>query len=327
MTLRVAILGAGGIGSRHAEAVRQLPARMQLVASCGRDPAKADAFAAMHGGVGYADFKRMLGEAEPDLLIVALPPHAHQGQVELAAQSGVHLLVEKPIGLDLGRAEDMVAATEAAGVVAACGFMYRFGAAVERWDGLAEAGETGQPGHFSGFFHSNALHASWWRERSKGGGQMVEQLIHIVDLARHSLGQPESVYARAANLFHREVDRYDSEDVSAMILNYPDGRISVLHASNIAVPGRWTKGWQIAAERMTGNFTDFNAAELVRTHPEVSSEEIAGTTDVFVAQLADVADAIAARRAPRVPLREGAHSLAIVLAARRSADEGREVAL
>ena len=100
---------------------------------------------------------------------------------------------------------------------------------------------------------------------------------------------PESVYARAANLFHRDVPGYSAEDVSAIILGYDDGRIGVLHASNAAVPGRWAKRWQIVARRMTGVFEDWNSAELFRTDGEVTSRRIAGTRDVFVAQLEDVA--------------------------------------
>jgi predicted dehydrogenase len=269
----------------------------------------------------------MLGEARPDLLIVALPPFAHRGEVEAACRAGVHVLVEKPIALDLEQAAGMVEAAAAARVVAACGFMYRFGAAVGRWDELARAGETGRAGHFSGSLHSNALHAPWWRERQKSGGQLVEQLIHIVDLARHTLGTPQTVYARAANLFHRDVPGYSAEDVSAVILGYEDGRIGVLHASNAAAPGRWAKRWQIVARRMTGVFEDWNHAELIRTEGEATSRRVAGTRDVFVAQLEDVARAVAEGRRPRVPLEEGAASLRVALAARRSAEERREVAL
>ncbi len=323
--LRVGLLGCGGIGARHARAVAALPGVMTLVACCGRDRGRTEAFAAEHGGTAYTDFDKMIGEARLDLLIVALPPHAHSGEVEQAAQAGVHLLVEKPIALDLVRAQGMVDAAENAGVVAACGFMYRFGAAQERWDALA--GEAGPVGHFSGSFHCNALHAPWWRERGAGGGQMVEQLIHIADLARHVTGMPQTVYARAANLFHRDVPRYDAEDVSAMILGYDSGAIGVLHASNAAIPGRWMKGWQIVAREMTGIFTDFNAAEIVRTGAVEGREDVAEERDVFAAQLADVAEAITSARPPRVPLRDGLETQRIVLAARQSADEGREVRL
>jgi predicted dehydrogenase len=317
--MRVGILGTGGIAARHAAAAQT--AGLTLIAACGRDPAKTDAFAGRLGMTAYTDFAQMLGEAELDLLIVALPPYAHGGQVEAAAAAGINLLVEKPIALDLARAASMVSA--AGTVTAACGFMYRHGDAVRRWDAF----DHGRIGHFAGSFHCNAVHAPWWREREKSGGQMVEQLIHVVDLARHSLGMPQTVYARSANLFHRDVDRYTSEDVSAIVLGYDDGRIGVLHASNAAIPGKWMKSWQIVAERATGLFADYNTAELVLTAGEPKAETVAGSTDPFVAQLIDLVGAIRQRRPPLVPLSDGLDTLRIVLGARQSADEGREIAL
>ncbi len=319
--LRVGILGPGGIAARHAQAALALPATMSLVAVCGRDAMRTQTFASRYGAKPYADLDRMLGEARLDLLIVALPPFAHAGQVETAAAAGVNLLVEKPIALSLERAASMVEASRF--VTAACGFMYRFGTAVKHWD----VSDHGPTYHVSASFHSNALHADWWRTRAKSGGQMVEQLIHLVDLARHWLGMPQSVYARASNLTHRDTPGYDSEDVSAVVLGYDDGRIGVLHASNAAIPGRWMKQWQIVAARMTGIFVDMNSAEFVRTHGEVSSETVASTRDVFISQLEDVASAITDRRPPSVPLSDGADALRIVLAARQSADERREVLL
>ena len=324
--LCVGLLGCGSIGKRHAMAVATLSERMELVACCGRDESKVTAFAKEFGATPYVDIRHMLDAAQLDLAIVALPPYAHSGQVEAIAAAGVNLLVEKPIALDAERADAMVEATRRAGVVAACGFMYRFGDAVTRWDGARAAGETGRVGLFVGQFHCNALHAEWWRERAKSGGQMVEQLIHIVDLARHQLGAPQTVYARAANFFHREVDGYDSDDVSAIVLGYDDGRTAVLNATNGAIPGRWDKQWQVVAERMTGRFTGWNAAVLTHTD-EARSETIDTQTDVFVAQLDDVCAAIRDRRAPRVPLTDGAATLRIVLAAWDSARAGREIRL
>lgn len=325
--LRVGLLGCGGIGARHAAAIATLSDQMQLVACCGHDEAKVEAFASKVSATSFVDVRRMLDAGRLDLLIVALPPFAHAGQVEMAAAAGVHVLVEKPIALDMKRAEAMVETASKAGIVAACGFMYRFGDAVTRWDAAMAAGETGRIGLFTGQFHCNALHADWWRERGKSGGQMVEQLIHIVDLARHQLGEPQSVYARAANFFHRDVAGYDSDDVSAIVLGYDDGRIGLLNATNGAIPGQWDKLWQLVGERMTGRFTGWNTATLTHTAAAARTEQIDTKTDVFVAQLADVAAAIRDERAPRAPLADGAKTLKIVLAARQSADEGREVCL
>ena len=323
--MRVGILGTGGIAARHAGAAATLG--LQLVACCGRTEAKTAEFATKFSCSPYTDFDRMLQEQRLDLLVVTLPPYAHNGQVEQAAAAGVHLLVEKPIALTMDRALSMVSAVERAGIVAACGFMYRFGDAVLRWDAEAVAGATGRTGMFIGHFHCKALHADWWREQAKSGGQTIEQLIHIVDLARHQLGDPQTVYARGSNFFHRGVDRYDSDDVSAMILGYDDGRVGVLNATNGSIPGRWDKSWQVVAERMTGHFTGWNAGTLTRTQDEVSVERIDTQTDVFVAQLADVVDAISSHRPPKVTLDDGAQTLRIVLAARESILQRREIRL
>lgn len=321
--LRVGLLGCGGIAARHAGAMAALGAELELVACCGRDESRTQAFAAEHGGQAFVDVDRMIGEAGLDLLVATLPPYAHSGEIERAAAAGLHLLVEKPIALDLETAGSVVDAAERAGVVAANGFMYRFGDAIARW----QQSDAGSVGLFAGSYHCNALHAPWWREAAKSGGQMLEQVIHLIDLVRLFMGEPDTVYARRANLFHRATPGYDIEDVSAIIFGWNDGRIATLNASNIAVPGRWLKDWSAFAERMTGRFTGWNDAVLTRTGDGIEEEVIAGTTDPFVAQLADVAAAIRDGRPPRVPLREGAATLRLALAARRSAELGRELNL
>jgi len=326
--LRAGILGCGGIGARHAGALAKLPELYELAAVCGRRPEPTDAFAAAHGGTAFTDVDRMLDEAGLDVLVVALPPFAHGGEVERAAGRGVHLLVEKPIALDLDRARSMVAAVEAAGVTAAVGFMYRHGAAVARWRELAAAGGTGQVGLFTGSYHCNALHAPWWRARDKSGGQLLEQAIHLIDLVRFFMGEPDTVYGRNANLIHGDTPGYDTEDVSAIVFGWDDGRVASLTASNIAIPGRWLKEWRLMAERCTGRFDDWNTAILTRTAPDVAEESVAAPEhDVFVAQLADLAEAIHQGRPPLVPLREAEASLRLALAARRAADERREIRL
>ncbi|MET3666086.1 Gfo/Idh/MocA family oxidoreductase [Caulobacter sp. 1776] len=326
--LRVGLLGPGGIGARHVAALKNAGDRFDFVAACGRDLTRTGQFVATHGGEAFTRFEAMLHQAQLDLLIVASPPSARDGEVEAAAAHGVHLLVEKPIALDLDIAAAMTRAVERAGVVAAVGFMYRFGDAVRRWGALQRAGGIGAPGLFSGSYHCNALHAPWWRERASSGGQMLEQVIHLIDLVRHTMGEPDTVYARAANLFHQATPGYDIEDVSALLFGWDDGRVASLNASNIAVPGRWQKEWRIVAERATSRFQDWNTATITHTAESPARDEvIAGATDPFVAQLIDLHDAITTSRAPMIPLAEGEASLRLALAARQSADERREIRL
>ena len=183
--LRIALLGCGGIAARHVAAMRALGDRMELVACCGRDIERTRAFAAEHGGDPFVDLEAMLDESKIDLLVATLPPYCRAGEIEAAAERGIHLLVEKPIALDMAAADRMVARVEAAGVVAAIGFMYRFGDAVRRWREL----DTGAVGLYAGSYHCNALHAHWWRKRALSGGQILEQAIHQIDLIRHLVGE------------------------------------------------------------------------------------------------------------------------------------------
>jgi len=319
--MRVALLGCGGIAPRHVTAAKALG--LDLVGCCGRDQARTEAFAADHGGEAFVDLDRMIDTVAPELLIATLPPFNRDGEIEHAAARGLHLLVEKPIALDMDAAERMVASVEATGVVAAIGFMYRFGDAVRRW----RAHDTGTVAMYAGAYHCNALHAPWWREEAKSGGQILEQAIHQIDLIRHLVGEPDTVSARRANLFHRDVPGYDVEDMSAILFGWDDGRIATLNASNIATPGVWHKEWAVYAERLTGRFTSWNEAVLTATVAGAEAEVIAGTSDPFTVQLADVVDAIRTKRAPAIPLAEGAATLRLALAARQAADERREIRL
>src|SRR5439155_17343600 len=108
---------------------------------------------------------------------------------------------------------------------------------------------------------------------------------------------------------------------------WDDGRLATLNASNIATPGKWQKQWSIFAERLTGRFDDWNKATFTSTSDGADIREISSELDVFVAQLENVASAIEEGHAPYVPLTEGAASLRLALAARRSADERGEIRL
>jgi len=319
--MRVALLGLGGIAPRHVAAIKSLG--HDLIAGVGRDPARTQAFVDQHGGEPFIELDAMIDRTAPDLLIATLPPFARDGEIEHAASRGVHLLVEKPIALDIAAAEAMTAAVQRAGVIGAVGFMYRHGDAVKAW----RVADTGLAGLYAGAYHCNALHAAWWREQAKSGGQMLEQVIHQVDLVRYLMGDPDTVYARRANLFHGSVVGYDIEDVSAIVFGWDDGRIATLNASNAATPGVWHKEWQIYAERMTGRFSSWNEAIFTPTAPDASPVSIFGDQDPFAAQLADVIQAIEERRAPLVTLRGATDTLRLALAARQSADESREIRL
>ncbi len=326
--LRIGILGCGRISERHAVAIAADPERLELVGCASRTLERAQALAMKYGGRAYGSFQAMLDHARLDGLVVALPPFAHAGEVEAAASAGVHLLLEKPIALDNTRAQAMVAATEASGIITQVGFMQRFGDAVERWKELEQDGGTGRVGLMTGCFYVNAPHGPWWTQRSRSGGQIVEQLIHIVDLVRHLMGEPDSVYARTANLFHRGLPDYDVDDLTTIVLGFDDGRSAVLTASDAVANPFKMKEWRVLAEHRSAFFDNENSARIAAIEASAEQvETIASQVDPFRKLMQDFADAILDGHPARIPITEGARSLALALAARAAGDERNEIRL
>lgn len=329
--LRTAVLGCGAFAHRHAANLVSLPADFELAAFCDRNLDRAQAYAEKYTGGQARVYTRWqdLLEREPlDLLAVCLPPYGHSGEVEEAARLGIHLFIEKPIALTSERAWEMVAACEEAGIKTQVGFMFRFGEAVEELKRLLDSGEAGQVGLMAARYFCNSLHATWWRDRARSGGQLVEQVIHMVDLLRYLLGEPVSVYSKQDNLFHRSQPDYTVEDVSATIFGFAGGRLGVLYASNGAIPNRWINDYRVVAQRLTADFTNANNAVFHFTGgPEVQTRAIASERNIHLHEFLDLLRAVRSGEETRTPIREGAKSLDLALAARRSAECGGEVRL
>ncbi len=320
--LRAGILGCGSIAHKHAEAALALGDQVELVAFCSRDESKAGAFAEQYtAGQGsvFTDYDAMFDQAQLDLVIICLPPFAHQDEVERAAAHGAHILIEKPIALDSEQAWRMVAAAEGAKIKTQVGFIYRFGEAVEQFKARLDGGAIGPVGLMAASYFCNSLHAPWWRDRAKSGGQLVEQLIHLFDLMRHLVGQPTYVYSRQADQFHRAVPGYSIEDVSATIVEFTNGALGVVYATNGAVPGQWVKEWRVVTSELLAEFTNWNHATFISTDaPDRPPERVNSQRNVFYSQLQDLVTAIQMDGETRTPLREGARSLDLVLAAIQS---------
>lgn len=329
--LRTAILGCGNIAHRHASSLASLAGEVELAAFCDRNEERARAFSDKYAGGQakvYTDHHRLLEEEELDLLAICLPPFGHSDEIELAAERGVHLFVEKPIALEAEQAWRMVAAAERAGIKTQVGFMFRFGEAIEALKGLIGSGEAGPAGLLAARYFCNSLHAYWWRDRRRSGGQLVEQVIHMVDLARYLLGEPVSVYSKQENLFHRSMPDYTVEDASATIIGFRNRAIGVIYATNGAIPGRWINDYRVVTQNIIAEFTNANNGIFHFTsRPDVPPRVIAGERDLHLAEMQELIAAIRTGGETRTPLREGAKSLELALAAALSARSGAEVRL
>ena len=329
-SLRAAILGCGGIASRHAQNLNAMEGKFRLVAFADSIEERASSFAATYTGgeaAVYTDHRAMFDECPLDAVFICLPPFAHSGEDERAAQQGVHVFIEKPIALNAVDAWRMVAAAESAGIVSQVGFMYRFGTAIATLKQMIDSGEAGLAGLMSTRYFCNALHAPWWRQQDKSGGQLVEQVIHMVDLMRYLMGEADSVYSIQRNLYHHDVPDYTVEDVSGTVISFRQGGIGVIYASNNAIPGQWINDYKVVAARVTAEFTDANHALFTYTAGDVRTEQVAANSDVYVRESLNFYDAIVAGRPALTPLREGARSLDLALAARRSAETGEVIRL
>jgi predicted dehydrogenase len=327
--LRTAILGCGGFAHRHAHTLGLLADEFEMVAFCNRTVEKAIAFSEKYtsGQVPvFADHHQMFEQVPLDAVVISLPPYAHSDEVQIAANLGIHVFIEKPIALTSEQGWSMVKAAEDSGIVTQVGFMFRFGEAIEHLKWMIDSGEAGPLGLMSARYFCNSLHTPWWRKRDLSGGQLVEQVIHMVDLMRYLMGEAATVYSRQENIFHREVEDYSVEDVSATVFGFPKGGVGVIYATNGAIPNRWINDYRVVSRNVTAEFTDSNHATFHHTvDPIRQPEVITSDRDIYLAEMQDFLIAIRTGQPTRTPLREGAKSLDLALAATRSAQIGSEV--
>jgi predicted dehydrogenase len=154
----------------------------------------------------------------------------------------------------------------------------------------------------------------------KSGGQITEQVIHMVDLMRYLMEDPKLVFSIQNNLFHKTVENYTIEDTSGTVLVFKDGGIGVVFASNYAIPGKWINDYHIVSEKLTAEFKDANNAVFTYTvEPLLRTEVVSTNENLYRRKLFDLYTAIVEKKHTRTPIREGAHSLDLALAISRSA--------
>ena len=173
--LRTALVGCGKVGATHARALGSLP-ESDFVAACDATFGRAEAFAATYGVTPFADVAAMLAKARPDAVLLATPHPLHAEAAILAAESGAHVLVEKPLAASLRDSDAMLDAARAAGVTLGVISQRRFYEPVLRMKAAIDAGKIGRPalGVFQmyswrdpSYYRSDPWRGSWDAE---GGG-------------------------------------------------------------------------------------------------------------------------------------------------------------
>lgn len=242
-TVRTALVGCGKVGQIHAAALRDLP-ESEFVAVCDRDDKRAAAFAARFGTRAYRDVPTLLKEAKPHAIVVCTPHPLHAEPVIQAAQAGVSALVEKPLAASLADCDAMLAASRSAGTKLGVISQRRMYEAVRRMKAAIDAGKIGRPvlGVFEMFswrdeayYRSDPWRGKW---KTEGGGVLVNQSPHQLDLLQWFMGEIDEITGDWANLNHPTIE---VEDTALAMVRFKSGGLGSIVTSLSQRPGIYTK--------------------------------------------------------------------------------------
>lgn len=320
-TIRIGFIGAGGIAQAHFDALSQIEG-VQLVAFCDVDRARAERASARFGGKAYTDFQQMLNETPMDALYMCVPPFAHEGAEELAAEKGIHLFVEKPVARTLERARTIENAIKKSGILSMVGYHFRYYGATER---ARERLQGLTPVLVKGFWEGGMPGVEWWRYHAKSGGQIIEQTTHIFDLARYLVGEVMQVHAY---FMHRpELMPFQGGDVSAsgaVVLQFANGVVgTVTNTCVLNAPG------EVALKVYTPDrVVEISWARMTEWEPN-RKEEYFSRDNAYLNETRAFIQAIREKNPDpiKADYSEGVRTLALTLAVDESARSGRPVSL
>lgn len=251
--LGLAVIGTGLGSAPHLRSLRELGNLVELRWAHGRSAERLAAAALPPGTRRTTRLDDVLEDPAVRVVLVLTPPESHCELGCRAAAAGKHVLVEKPLAIDLARAKRLVEACDQAGVSLGVMLQHRMREGPLALQALIESGRLGK-------LLGGAASVRWWRPQSyydvpgrgtlarDGGGVLMTQAIHTLDLLLHLAGMPRSVSGRAGTT---EVHAMECEDQAAALLQYANGAIVAVRATTAAFPGY--------AERIELEFTGGSA--------------------------------------------------------------------
>ena len=237
--MNIALIGLGMVANTHVAAINDSALPLSLCGVLGRDPARTAAFAAKHGTRTYDNLEQIAQDKTVDFVILATPPDARSDIVQTLAAAGKPILMEKPVERNLTAATRIVKICEAAGVPLGIVFQHRARAASIALKQEIEAGTLGT-------ISSVELRVPWWRDQAyydapgrgtyarDGGGVMISQAIHTLDLALWLLGPASSLQAMMRTT---PLHQLEAEDWAGALLEWQNGAIGTFMATTAAAPG------------------------------------------------------------------------------------------
>jgi predicted dehydrogenase len=336
------------IAEFHTRAINEL-SNAAVVAACSRTKANAEKIAGMARGQCqiYENIEQMLSHPGLDIVCICTPSGAHMEPAVQGARAGKHVVVEKPLEITLPRCDAIIDACDASGVRLCTIFPSRFTPANIR---LREAIDAGRFGRLT----LGDTHVKWWRSQQyydsggwrgtwelDGGGALMNQAIHNVDLLYWLMGDVVSIVAQTAMLAHL---RIEVEDTAVASLRFKNGALGIIEAATSAYPGllkrieiHGDRGsarveqdditlWEFQEKVPSDN--EIFAAMAVQSGFKAGASDPRGITHIgHRDQLSDFVQSIEHGRAPLVDGKEGRKSVEIIRAIYKSAETGTAVTL
>jgi UDP-N-acetyl-2-amino-2-deoxyglucuronate dehydrogenase len=238
MTIHIGLIGGGNISETHARAARAIPG-VEISAIQGTNAEKIARLCREHGGTAYQDLGAFLKHRPMDLVIIGSPSGLHAEQGIAAARRGLHVLTEKPIEINTAKADALIEAAREAGVQLGVIFQDRMKPHIRQLKTWLEQGLLGRVLFVDArvkWYRPPEYYAnSHWRGTIAldGGGALINQGVHTVDLLLWLLGDVVHVQARTATLLHK----IEAEDTAVATLEFASGALGIFHATTAAYPG------------------------------------------------------------------------------------------
>jgi UDP-N-acetyl-2-amino-2-deoxyglucuronate dehydrogenase len=241
-TWNFGIVGAGLIADFHARAIGDIP-NAKLTGCCDKIPERANNLADKYNIKAFDNYEDMLESDQVDIVTIATPSGFHMEPTVDAAKAGKHVICEKPLDITLERIDVMTEAHEKSGTRLGGIFPYRFN------DMMVPLREAINSGRF-GVITYASIYVPWWRTdeyykdswhgtwKLDGGGALMNQSIHMVDMLCDVMPPIESLQAFTAKLGHPQIE---TEDTAVAVLRYTTGALGVIYGTTASYPGQFRR--------------------------------------------------------------------------------------
>ncbi|WP_215223736.1 Gfo/Idh/MocA family protein [Echinicola shivajiensis] len=335
--VKFGIIGTGAIAAQHAAAIAASDTA-ELIAVCSSSEDRAKSAGKKFKVAAYDDLDKFLGNPELDAVCICTASGRHMEVAIKSAQYKKHILVEKPIEINLDRADRIIEACKENGVVLGVVFQNRFN------DGYLQLKKAVVKGKLGRLLMGNA-HVNWFRNeeyykssdwkgtlRGDGGGALINQGIHTIDLLLDIMGEVEDVYGQVKTAMHT----IEGEDLASALINFKNGAMGNITAGTSLYPGYperleifGTKGSVILE---AGKIIAWNVQDGESLSGNSNSEKASGAADpmaighqLHFLLIEDMVSAIRENREPLITGEIAKQSLALIKGIYKSSSEGRKI--